>query len=46
VLEQLLPLCLLMLANPLKYHVLGLLVLLKLCLHLLPDLEGSLCLSC
>jgi membrane-bound metal-dependent hydrolase YbcI (DUF457 family) len=42
----LLPLCLLLLANPLKNHMLGLLVLLELCLHLLLDLEGSLCLSC
>jgi hypothetical protein len=46
VLLQLLPLCLLLLANPLKNHLLGLLVLLEMCLHLLLDLEGSLCLSC
>jgi hypothetical protein len=46
VLLQLLPLCLLLLANPLKNHLLSLLVLLKLGLHLLLDLEGSLCLSC
>jgi hypothetical protein len=45
VLEQQLPLCLLLLANPLKNHLLGLLVLLKQCLHLLLDLEGILCLS-
>jgi hypothetical protein len=31
----LLPLCLLLLANPLKNHLLSLLVLLVLCLHLL-----------
>jgi hypothetical protein len=30
----LLPLCLLLLANPLKNHLLGFLVLLELCLHL------------
>jgi hypothetical protein len=46
VLLQLLPLCLVLLANPLKNHLLGLLVLLELCLHLLLDLEGSLSLSC
>jgi hypothetical protein len=45
VLLQLMPLCLLLLVNPLK-HLLGLLVLLELCLHLLLDLEGGLSLSC
>jgi hypothetical protein len=42
----LLPLCLLLLANPLKDHLLSLLVLLELCLHLLLDLEGGLSLCC
>jgi hypothetical protein len=46
VLEHLLPLCLLLLSDPLKDHLLGLLVLLKLSLHLLLHLEGSLILSC
>jgi hypothetical protein len=46
VLEHLLPLCLLLLADPLKDHLLGLLVLLKLSLHQLLHLEGDLSLSC
>jgi hypothetical protein len=41
VLEHLLPLCLLLLSDSLKDHLLSLLVLLKLCLHLLLHLEGS-----
>jgi hypothetical protein len=45
VLEHLLPLCLLLLTDPLKDHLLRLLVLLKLCLHLLLYLECSLRLS-
>jgi hypothetical protein len=46
VLEHLLPLCLLLLSDPLKDHLLSLLVLLKLSLHLLLHLEGGLSLSC
>jgi hypothetical protein len=46
VLEHLLPLSLLLLSDPLKDHLLSLLVLLKLCLHLLLHLEGGLSLSC
>jgi hypothetical protein len=46
VLEHLLPLCLLLLSDLLKDHLLSLLVLLKLCLHLLLHLEGGLSLSC
>jgi hypothetical protein len=46
VLEHLLPLCLLLLLDPLKDHPLSLLVLLKLSLHLLLHLEGGLSLSC
>jgi hypothetical protein len=46
VMENLLPVCLLLLSDPLKDHLLSLLVLLKLCLHLLLHLEGSLSLSC
>jgi hypothetical protein len=46
VLLQLLPLCLLLLENPLKNHLLGLLVLLELCMHLLLNLEGALSLRC
>jgi hypothetical protein len=45
VLEHLLPLCLLLLTDPLKDHLLRLLVLLELSLHLLLDLERRLCLS-
>jgi hypothetical protein len=45
VLEHLLPLCLLLLTDPLKEHLLRLLVLLELSLHLLLDLERRLCLS-
>jgi hypothetical protein len=45
VLEHLLPLCLLLLSDPLKDHLLCLLVLLKLSLHLLLQLEGGLSLS-
>jgi hypothetical protein len=46
VLEHLLPMCLLLLSDPLKDHLLSLLMLLKLCLHLPLHLEGSLSLSC
>jgi hypothetical protein len=46
VLEHLLPLSLLLLLDPLKDHLLSLLVLLKLCLHMLLHLEGGLSLSC
>jgi hypothetical protein len=46
VLLQLLPLCLLLLANPLKDHLLSLLVLLELCLHLVLELESGLSLCC
>jgi hypothetical protein len=46
VLEHLLPLCLLLLSDPLKDHLLSLLVLLKLSLHQLLHLEGGLSLSC
>jgi hypothetical protein len=35
----------LLLTGPLKDHLLSLLVLLELCLHLLLNLEGGLCLS-
>jgi hypothetical protein len=45
VLEHLLPLCLLLLTDLLKDHLLGLLELLKLCLHLLLYLECGLRLS-
>jgi hypothetical protein len=45
VLEHLLLLCLLLLSDPLKDHLLSLLVLLKLCMHLLLHLEGVLSLS-
>jgi hypothetical protein len=45
VLEHMLPLCLLLLSDPRKDHLLSLMVLLKLCLHLLLYLEGSLSLS-
>jgi hypothetical protein len=44
--EHLLPLCLLLLSDPLKDDLLSLLVLLKLSLHLLLHLEGGLSLSC
>jgi hypothetical protein len=37
--------CLLLLTDPLKDHLLSLLVLLELCLHLLLNPEGGLCLS-
>jgi hypothetical protein len=46
VLEHLLPLCLLLLSDPLKDHLLSLLVLLKMSLHLLLHLEGGLSPSC
>jgi hypothetical protein len=47
VLEHLLPLCLLLLlSDPLKNHLLCLLVLLKLSLHLLLHLDGGQSLSC
>jgi hypothetical protein len=46
VLEHLLPLCLLLLSDPLKDHLMCLLVLLKLSLHLLLHLEGGLSMSC
>jgi hypothetical protein len=46
VMEHLLPLCLLLLSYPLKDHPLSLLVLLKLILHLLLHLKGSLSLRC
>jgi hypothetical protein len=46
VLEHLLPLSLLLLLDPLNDHLLSLLVLLKLCLHMLLHLEGGLSLSC
>jgi hypothetical protein len=45
VLEHLLPLCLLLLMDPLKDHLLRLMVLLKLSLHLLLYLECGLSLS-
>jgi hypothetical protein len=45
VLEHLLPLCLLLLSDPLKDHLLSLLALLKMSMHLLLHLEGSLSLS-
>jgi hypothetical protein len=45
-LEHMLPLCLLLLSDPLKDHLLSLMVLLKLSLHLLLHLEGGLSLSC
>jgi hypothetical protein len=45
VLEHMLPLCLLLLSDPRKDHLLSLMVLLKLFLHLLLYLEGSLSLS-
>jgi hypothetical protein len=45
VLEHLLTLCLLLLTDPLKDHLLGLLELLELGLHLLLDLECGLRLS-
>jgi hypothetical protein len=44
--EHLLPLCLLLLSDPLKDDLLSLLVLLKLSLHLLLHLEGGLSLRC
>jgi hypothetical protein len=44
--EQLLPLCLLLLPDPIKDNLLDLLMLLHLGLHLLLDLECGLSLSC